>query len=102
MSSEVGIPFATSDNALAIYNCTAALRYEPLLLVIYFDLANIISCVECVDTENACGWCLYSGICSGVSDDCAKPASVNNSFLKVYYYTQFYIFVVNNLYLHEF
>ena len=63
---------------------------------------SIISCVECVDTENACGWCLYSGICSGVCDDCAKPAGVNNSFLKVYYYTQFYIFVVNNLYLHEF
>ena len=28
VSIEVGIPFATSDNALTIYNCTAALKYE--------------------------------------------------------------------------
>ena len=30
VSIEVGIPFATSENALTIYNCTAALRYELL------------------------------------------------------------------------
>ena len=36
---------------------------------------SIISCVECVDTENACGWCLYSGTCSGVSDDCESSSS---------------------------
>ena len=48
VSIEVGIPFATSDNALTIYNCTAALRYELLLLVtctifdcLYFQLCRM-------------------------------------------------------------
>ena len=43
--------------------------------------------VECVDTENACGWCLYGGFCDGTSDPCPQPAGVNNSFLMVHTHT---------------
>ncbi|CAI8038569.1 Plexin-A4 [Geodia barretti] len=64
VSVEVGVPFATSQNALTIYNCSAAK-----------------SCVECLDTEGACGWCLYGGICSRISEPCPVPEGVNNSYL---------------------
>jgi hypothetical protein len=66
VSVEVGVPFATSQNALTIYNCSAAK-----------------SCVECLDTKGACGWCLYGGICSGISDPCPVPEGVNNSYLTI-------------------
>ena len=42
-----------------------------------------LSCVDCLDTEGACGWCLYGGTCSGVSEVCPTPEGVNNSYLTV-------------------
>ena len=45
--------------------------------------APLISCAECVLTENVCGWCLYGGLCSGTPDLCPVPAGVNNSYLMV-------------------
>ena len=36
-----------------------------------------------METDNACGWCLYGGLCSGNSDPCPVPAGVNNSYLMV-------------------
>ena len=46
-------------------------------------LVYSISCVECVDTEDACGWCVYGGSCSATSDPCPEPAGVSNTFLVV-------------------
>ena len=84
-SVEVGIPFATSENALTIFNCSAAKRYVYLYHFIHHpDLVLLfLSCVDCLDTEGACGWCLYGGTCSGVSEVCPTPEGVNNSYLTV-------------------
>ena len=36
-----------------------------------------------MDTEDACGWCLYGGFCSANFDPCPEPAGVNDTYLKV-------------------
>ena len=36
-----------------------------------------------METDNACGWCLYGGLCSGNSDSCPVPAGVNDSYIMV-------------------
>ena len=46
-----------------------------------------VNCGECVDTEDACGWCLYGGFCSANSDPCPEPAGVNDTYLKVHFAT---------------
>ena len=88
ISVELGMPFATSSNALTIYNCSAAIRYDvvyvytvsrPLLCVFCH------SCLHCLGTEGACGWCVYGGVCSGRPDPCPVPeAGVLNSYLTVH------------------
>ena len=40
-----------------------------------------------MDTEDACGWCLYGGFCSANSDPCPEPAGVNDTYLKVHFAT---------------
>ena len=53
------------------------------VLVKFFVLFSSLSCVDCLGTQGACGWCLYGGICSGISEPCPVPEGVNNSYLKV-------------------
>ena len=33
---------------------------------------HLSSCRECVDTDNACGWCNYKKLCRGTADDCTN------------------------------
>ena len=84
VSTEIGIPFATSIDALIIINCSAAVRYVKNGYTGVFTSCFVSSCVECLDTDGACGWCLYGGFCSGISDPCPIPTGVNNSYLMVY------------------
>ena len=80
VSVELGISFAPSQNALTIYNCPAAHRY----IIMYTSrVDDLFSCVECLNTSGACGWCLYGGVCSGTSDPCPVPTGVNNHYLTV-------------------
>ena len=87
VSVEVGIPFATSEGALTIYDCNDASRYVLIRWVMVFHclwaFCLFFSCGECVLTGNVCGWCLYGGLCSGTTDLCPVPAGVNNSYLMV-------------------
>ena len=84
VSTEIGIPFATSIGALTIFNCSATVRYVKNGYTGVFTSCFVSSCVECLVTERACGWCLYGGFCSGISDPCPIPTGVNNSYLMVH------------------
>ena len=84
VSTEIGIPFATSIGALTLINCSAAVRYVKNGYTGVFTSSIFSSCVECLGTEGACGWCLYGGFCSGTSNPCPIPTGVNNSYLMVH------------------
>ena len=47
------------------------------------SLSLSLSCVECLDTAGACGWCVYGQQCSGVPEPCPVLAEVNSSYLTV-------------------
>ena len=83
---ELGMPFATSSNALTIYNCSAAIRCSVCIYCCQ-ALHRLFchSCLHCLGTEGACGWCVYGGVCSGRPDPCPVPeAGVLNSYLTVH------------------
>ena len=68
------------------------------LIYAFLTMYKLFSCGDCVDTENACGWCLYGGFCSGTSFFCPVPAGVNNSYLIVIPITFFLSFYVKKFY----
>ena len=55
VSTHIGIPFATSIGALALINCSAAVRYVKNGYTGVFSSCFVSSCVECLGTEGACG-----------------------------------------------
>ena len=57
VSVEVGIPFATSEDALTIYNCTAALRYGSVCVCVC-----VLVCV-CVCVCVCVGVCVCVCVC---------------------------------------
>ena len=40
----------------------------------------LYSCSECLQTDNACGWCVYDKVCSGTSAPCVNGT---DNFLQV-------------------
>ena len=72
ISSLIQIPFSTSISALTVYQCGATTRYQisrrTCILILFFKHA--CSCSECLQTDNACGWCIYNKVCSGTPDPC--------------------------------
>ena len=58
VSVEIGIPFATSEDALTIYDCDAASRYVQLV-----SCRDSYICMQCVVTE----WNVLCSVVVGVS-----------------------------------
>ena len=58
VSVEIGVPFATSEDALTIYDCDAASRYVQLA-----SYRGSYICMQCVATE----WNVLCSVVVGVS-----------------------------------
>ena len=81
LSSLLNVPFDTANNALTIYRCGSATQY----VTTYYHTSSkyiyilLYRCSDCLPAGSACGWCIISSICSGLSSDCL---AVNN-FMQV-------------------
>ena len=45
------------------------------------------SCSQCLQTDNACGWCIYNKVCSGTPAPCASGTNwfqVSHTWCRVY------------------
>lgn len=47
-------------------------------------MTTLISCSDCLQTNNVCGWCVYSKVCSGMAAVCVE----DEHFLQVMLDTQ--------------
>ena len=49
--------------------------YKSVDILFFF-----FSCSQCLQTNNACGWCVYNKVCSATADSCLDGT---DGFLKV-------------------
>ena len=77
VSSVVGIPFATNPNALTVTRCELASRYVWKIAHPFWwcELSYSHSCSQCLQTNNACGWCIYNKVCSGTPAPCSNETN---------------------------
>ena len=80
VSSAVGVPFATSISALTVTRCGSATRYVLQFLFGAHHPASVSegyshSCSQCLQTDNACGWCIYNKVCSGTPAPCTNETN---------------------------
>ena len=61
ISVELGMPFATSSNALTIYNCSAAIRYDVVYVLLPGPTPLILSQLFTLSGYRRCMWvvCLW-------------------------------------------
>ena len=76
--------FINLIGALTINNCSAANRYTYTCLLIYTVeittfLSFTYSCTECLQSNNACGWCSYSKQCTQTQDACLIRNDINEA-----------------------
>ena len=81
VSSVVGVPFATIVNALTVTRCESADRYVVWLFYLMHTYPGGVSegyshsCSQCLQTNNACGWCIYNNVCSGTPAPCTNETN---------------------------
>ena len=78
VSSKLGIPFATNVGALTVTKCASAARYVKVALMLHVCVNGKYfshSCSQCLQTDNACGWCIYNKVCSGTSAPCTSETN---------------------------
>ena len=97
VSSNTGVPFATNMGALTVTRCESAARYIIMcssysindtclwewnthvhvvyICIVWVHVPTHYSCSQCLQTDNACGWCIYNKVCSGTPAPCTNETS---------------------------
>ena len=64
------------------------------------NISNSYSCSQCLQTNNACGWCIYSKVCSGTATPCnsgtdtfVQVTMCSYNMLSYYWYNIMMIFL---------
>ena len=60
-------------------------RYNSMIIIIVTNcfLILLYSCSQCLQTNNACGWCIYNKVCSGTADPCLSVNGTDTAYLQV-------------------
>ena len=58
-----------------LFNVHLSFMQRPFLMCMKYPHVLTRSCSQCLQTDNACGWCIYNKVCSGTPAPCTNETN---------------------------